>query len=85
MIEARVLISFNNALMAAWMKEPLCCKSKEAKKKKKKKKTFVELRRNKEAERQSRNRVAVVKTKYELLKTEQELKCWCQKRNKNPI
>ena len=28
-MKARILISFNNALMAAWMKEPLCCKSQE--------------------------------------------------------
>ena len=65
-MEARILISFNNALMVARMKVPLY---------RRKKKTVVELRRNKVAECQSRNRVTVVKTKDELLKTEQELKC----------
>ena len=29
MMEARILISFKNTLMAAGMKEPLCCKSQE--------------------------------------------------------
>ena len=29
MMEARLLISFNNTLMAAWMKESLCCKLQE--------------------------------------------------------
>ena len=32
MMEARILISFNNALIAACMKEPLCCKSQEEEK-----------------------------------------------------
>ena len=32
MVKARILLSFNNALMAAWMKEPLCCKSQEEEK-----------------------------------------------------
>ena len=26
-MNARILISFNNALMTTWMKKPLCCKS----------------------------------------------------------
>ena len=55
MMEARISISFNNALMAAWMKEPLCCKSQEEEN------SVRLLRRNTVAERQSRNRIAVVK------------------------
>ena len=67
MMEARILMGFKK--FNDGQKDKPCAESR------RKKETVVELRRNKVAECQSRNRVAVVKTKDELLKTEQELKC----------